>query len=224
MLTLTSLTAPLASATAFSSAGPSVLQGPHHGAQKSTITGTARDASRTSAANVSSVLSLMCGFAPAAACCWPPWGLAADTGRPVRPGRWALAARKKRVLGPGGLKTGLVRIVQPFQPAVQGHGVAHVKTNGATRDPYPLATLVPRRGVRLVDRAGAGAGALRERSRRRHCRWRCCGDVCGMAPRAGAAVFEDAPVRGQRPDRRTPSLAVVSASPAFDRRGRRGGV
>src|SRR5690348_8042511 len=84
MLTLTSLTAPLASATAFSSEGPSVLQGPHHGAQKSTITGTVRDASSTSAANVSSELSLMCGLAPSAACGWP-WGLAADTGRPVGP-------------------------------------------------------------------------------------------------------------------------------------------
>ncbi len=38
--TLTSRTLPPASVTAFSSTGPSVLQGPHHGAQKSTITGT----------------------------------------------------------------------------------------------------------------------------------------------------------------------------------------
>src|SRR6476660_8235991 len=84
MLTLTSLTAPLASATAFSSDGPSVLQGPHQGAQKSTITGTLREASSTSAANVSSELSLICGFAPAAGGCWPS-GLAAATGRPVGP-------------------------------------------------------------------------------------------------------------------------------------------
>src|SRR6185312_170099 len=84
MLTLTSLTAPLASATAFSSEGPSVLQGPHQGAQKSTITGTVREASRTSAANVSSELSLTCGFAPAAeGCCL--CGLVAATGRPVGP-------------------------------------------------------------------------------------------------------------------------------------------
>ena len=40
MSILTSRTAPLASFTAFSSAGPSVLQGPHQVAQKSTITGT----------------------------------------------------------------------------------------------------------------------------------------------------------------------------------------
>src|SRR5262249_3026004 len=59
MLTLTSLTAPLASRTAFSSAGVSCLQGPHHGAQKSTTTGTWRDASMTSAMKPSISLSLM---------------------------------------------------------------------------------------------------------------------------------------------------------------------
>src|ERR1700733_245851 len=59
MLTLTRRTAPLASLTTFSSAGPSCLQGPHQGAQKSTITGTSRDASSTSAAKVSSEESLI---------------------------------------------------------------------------------------------------------------------------------------------------------------------
>ena len=39
MFILTSVTLPPESATAFSSAGPSCLQGPHHGAQKSTSTG-----------------------------------------------------------------------------------------------------------------------------------------------------------------------------------------
>ena len=56
---LTSRTLPLASVTAFSSAGPSVLHGPHHGAQKSTITGTSREASITSAMKVASVPSLI---------------------------------------------------------------------------------------------------------------------------------------------------------------------
>ena len=39
-LTLAMRTRPFAAATAASSCGPSVLQGPHHGAQKSTMTGT----------------------------------------------------------------------------------------------------------------------------------------------------------------------------------------
>ena len=56
---LTSRTLPLASVTAFSSAGVSVLHGPHQGAQKSTITGTSTDASITSAMKVASVPSLI---------------------------------------------------------------------------------------------------------------------------------------------------------------------
>src|ERR1700761_4952795 len=68
---LTSLTAPLAASTAFSSAGPSCLQGPHQVAQKSTITGWSREASITSAMKVASDPSLTCDpegaadFAPA---------------------------------------------------------------------------------------------------------------------------------------------------------------
>jgi hypothetical protein len=58
-LTLTIFTAPRAARTASSSIGPSVLQGPHQGAQKSTITGVFIDASTTSAMNVCSVPSLM---------------------------------------------------------------------------------------------------------------------------------------------------------------------
>src|ERR1700739_90981 len=65
MFTLTRRTAPLASVTAFSSAGPSCLQGPHQGAQKSTMTGTSREASRTSAAKVARELSFIYGLAPA---------------------------------------------------------------------------------------------------------------------------------------------------------------
>ena len=56
---LTSFTLPFASVTAFSSAGVSVLHGPHHGAQKSTITGTSFEASMTSAMKVASVASLI---------------------------------------------------------------------------------------------------------------------------------------------------------------------
>ena len=70
MLIFTSLTAPLASLTTFSIIGCSVLQGPHQGAQKSTITGTVCEASITSLANFVWSLSLMrsggspCGAAP----------------------------------------------------------------------------------------------------------------------------------------------------------------
>ena len=56
---LTSFTAPLAASTAFSSAGPSVLQGPHQVAQKSTITGVSCEASMTSLAKPASVPSLI---------------------------------------------------------------------------------------------------------------------------------------------------------------------
>src|SRR4029079_4681418 len=42
-------TLPLAALTCFSSMGPSCLQGPHQGAQKSTMTGTLREISTTSA-------------------------------------------------------------------------------------------------------------------------------------------------------------------------------
>jgi len=56
---LTILTAPLASVTAFSSAGPSVLHGPHQGAQKSTITGTSWEAWMTSSMKVASDPSLI---------------------------------------------------------------------------------------------------------------------------------------------------------------------
>src|SRR5204862_6867309 len=49
MLSLTMRTAPLAAFTTFSRIGPSCLQGPHHGAQKSTMTGWSNEASTTSA-------------------------------------------------------------------------------------------------------------------------------------------------------------------------------
>src|SRR5262245_26110245 len=48
MLSLTSLTAPLVARTALSRIGVNCRQGPHHGAQKSTRTGTSRDVSITS--------------------------------------------------------------------------------------------------------------------------------------------------------------------------------
>jgi hypothetical protein len=54
---LTSFTLPFAARTTFSIAGVSVLQGPHHGAQKSTRTGRVRDSSITSFMKVWAVVS-----------------------------------------------------------------------------------------------------------------------------------------------------------------------
>src|SRR5262245_4106254 len=73
MLILTSFTAPLAAFTTFSMAGCSCLQGPHHGAQKSTITGTVREASSTSLANWVWSLSFM--RSAGAACCAAPFSM-----------------------------------------------------------------------------------------------------------------------------------------------------
>src|SRR5665213_1563074 len=66
MLSLTIRTAPLAARTAFSSSGPNCLHGPHHGAQKSTITGCSNEASTTSAIKVAVVTSWTETSAPAA--------------------------------------------------------------------------------------------------------------------------------------------------------------
>ena len=68
ILTLTSATLPPASLTVLSRIGASCLQGPHQGAQKSTITGVWCDASITSAAKLSVVASFGCPAPPAA---WP---------------------------------------------------------------------------------------------------------------------------------------------------------
>ena len=59
MFILTSLTLPLAALTTFSSTGVSCLQGPHHGAQKSTSTGWRFDSSMTSLTKLWVVVSLM---------------------------------------------------------------------------------------------------------------------------------------------------------------------
>ena len=64
-LTLTSRTLPLAARTTFSRMGVSCLQGPHHGAQKSTITGVCIDAWMTSWAKVLRPLSLIKSASPA---------------------------------------------------------------------------------------------------------------------------------------------------------------
>ena len=72
MFILTSLTLPLAAFTTFSRTGVSCLQGPHHGAQKSTRTGTLRDASITSARKSLVVVSLMRSAAAAGAAPFPP--------------------------------------------------------------------------------------------------------------------------------------------------------
>ena len=56
--TFTSATFPSVASTTFSMIGPSVWHGPHHGAQRSTTTGTDFDRWMTSLSNVSSVTSL----------------------------------------------------------------------------------------------------------------------------------------------------------------------
>ena len=99
MLTLTSFTAPPASLTTFSISGPSCLHGPHHGAQKSTMTGTLADAAITSCSNVSSVESLMTSAAAALAfpapiswsmMCPYPFGLSQGNLR----GKWRFSGAK----------------------------------------------------------------------------------------------------------------------------------
>src|SRR5579875_1345911 len=57
--TLASSTAPPVSSTTFSRMGPRVRQGPHHGAHRSTTTGTSSERCSTSVAKVESVTSFM---------------------------------------------------------------------------------------------------------------------------------------------------------------------
>src|SRR5215831_10444176 len=57
MLSLTILTAPFVARTVFSRIGPSCLHGPHHGAQKSTMTGASNEPSTTSAMKLALVTS-----------------------------------------------------------------------------------------------------------------------------------------------------------------------
>src|SRR6204780_30284 len=72
-LILTSRTAPLAAATAFSSAGPSCLHGPHQGAQKTTTIAAWEEDSMTSALELSVEPSLIRPAAPLAGD-WPKAG------------------------------------------------------------------------------------------------------------------------------------------------------
>src|SRR5688500_7095369 len=72
MFILTSRTLPRAFRTAFSSTGVSCRHGPHQGAQKSTRTGTVRDASSTSARKLCVVVSLMRSPAADGAGCFSP--------------------------------------------------------------------------------------------------------------------------------------------------------
>src|SRR5262249_22166489 len=58
-LTFTSLKRPPYSRSRRSMSGPSTLQGSHHGAQKSTTTGTSMEASMTSRSNDDRVVSIM---------------------------------------------------------------------------------------------------------------------------------------------------------------------
>src|SRR5580765_4239256 len=62
MSTLASRNAPSRSAATFSSIGPSVLQGPHHSAHRSTTTGRSREPSITVRSKVSSVTSMTCSM------------------------------------------------------------------------------------------------------------------------------------------------------------------
>src|SRR5688572_2660758 len=57
--TFTSRHRPPYSRSSFSRSGPSTLHGPHHGAQKSTRTGTSIEASITSRSNVDKVASII---------------------------------------------------------------------------------------------------------------------------------------------------------------------
>src|SRR5271169_916458 len=57
ILSLTIRTAPLVARTVFSRIGPSCLQGPHQGAQKSTTTGASNEPSTTSAMKLAVVTS-----------------------------------------------------------------------------------------------------------------------------------------------------------------------
>src|SRR4051812_37669067 len=57
--TFTSLKRPPYSRSSFSRSGPSALHGPHHGAQKSTSTGTSIEASMTSRSKEERVASIM---------------------------------------------------------------------------------------------------------------------------------------------------------------------
>ena len=57
MFILTSFTLPFAACTAFSRIGPSCLQGPHQGAQKSTSTGWRADSAMTSCRKPAVVVS-----------------------------------------------------------------------------------------------------------------------------------------------------------------------
>ncbi len=63
--TFTSTTLPPVASTTFSMMGPSVRQGPHHGAHRSTMTGTVCERSMTSVWKVASVTSMtMTGTIP----------------------------------------------------------------------------------------------------------------------------------------------------------------
>ncbi len=94
MLILTRRTLPPCARTTFSRMGVSCLQGPHHGAQKSTSTGTLRDASSTSLAKVAAVAFLM--MSPSAAVCAAAPGLPSPkTMSSVSCPLWAHAVRRR---------------------------------------------------------------------------------------------------------------------------------
>src|ERR1700749_250225 len=135
MLTLTIFTAPWASLTAFSSCGPSVLHGPHHGAQKSTITGTSRLGFRTTAAKVSSDLSLT-------------WGTDAPLPAEASPG--GLGEAMGRPPGPINAMLGTRVFLRPE------HGVE----GGERKDPVPGALIITLRPAGGMPQPGAASGRV----------------------------------------------------------------
>src|SRR5581483_1057062 len=95
---LTSFTLPLAAFTAFSRMGVSCLQGPHHGAQKSTSTGWARDSSITSFMKVCVVVSLTTSAAAVA----PPFcSICPRRNYGFRPIKWSSGVRMQSASGVG---------------------------------------------------------------------------------------------------------------------------
>src|SRR5438874_1775529 len=94
MFSLTMRTAPLTPRTTLSSIGPSCLQGPHHGAQKSTMTGWSNEASTTSAMKFAVVTSLTAAAAPAPASPPPIKGSSAIGYSPGNPCQNMAACRR----------------------------------------------------------------------------------------------------------------------------------
>src|SRR5690606_1620916 len=158
---LTSTKRPPYCCSSRSSIGPSVLHGPHHGAQKSSTTGVRIDVSITSAWNRSRVVSIIAGFRRA-----PSLGHARRAARRVGddanalPGRELLAAgllddcEDAAVVGAhGDLERRPVaqRLLRVAAEHAARHGTEH------PADDAPAAAPDVRAGDAADDCAGAGA-------------------------------------------------------------------